>query len=155
MFFPQESHDQKLLLGDVMIATNQRHQHIAEGLRSTFQDTKEEIRNKVQKNLNCASIQALKKNQTFRAWRSARPCRSCWRKSWRGSGGSCTRRRWRTSRPRKRRGGSTRLFFLLIFVKLSRIHFKRFTQEFMDKDKKGLAEVVDNNRRILKLTARN
>ena len=47
------------------------------------------------------------------------------------------------------------VIFLLIFVKLSRIHFKRFTQEFMDKDKKGLAEVVDNNRRILKLTARN
>lgn len=29
---------------------------------------------------------------------------------------------------------------------------RRVYQEFMSRDKKGLAEVVDNNRRILKLT---
>lgn len=39
--------EQDLLLGDVTIACNQRHQAIADGLRANFQETKEEIRNKV------------------------------------------------------------------------------------------------------------
>ncbi len=40
-----------LFLSFFQIATNQRHQAIAEELKTAFQDTKEEIRNKVAKDL--------------------------------------------------------------------------------------------------------
>ncbi len=55
----------------------------------------------------------------------------------------------------KRRGGFTRWnhehssFFLAFYSPCQLLH-----QEFMSRDKKGLAEVVENNRRILKLTVR-